>query len=1387
MTLLSRMEPALIPTALHDGQPQLFDLLMVALASSCDLAVDRLMDEPSNPTPLVNDAAREAVDSLRGYSYQMLRSIETWLDLGPGEILVLEGAEDLDRVGLSGATVEQVKDTAGSGGLTLRNPNALAAIGHFWEHCQRNPSTAIQFRYLTTSGIGRERGDDLGLARPALEIWRDIRRSPMTTTSMASASVIQNYLSARDEFPHSFREFLVSAPVGDFISRIIQPFEWVTSQPVADVLCRRIETRLIELGETRRIGAADAADALAALHLEAWRNATDHDREPLRRGDFLRILDAAGTSAVPNDLMFNLFRQAMGQGAGQAAIPHADVRIGKPPLYGRRFARPGLEEGIREALLDGPVQIHGSTGMGKTVLAAAIVPAMGAIGWIDLRDLDRNAALTRLQSALSFVKEAVAGTTIVLDDFDPGDDPRAFAPALSELATSLKRSGGALLITSGHRLPPRLATAIDISGDHILVAPSFEAEEIAAYFAEAGCPDEAADTWAKIVLASTSGHPQLVDARLSALQQQNWPKPSIGEWMAPTIEIVDVRAEARRMVSALPEDERELLCRASLVIGRISRLRLQAIGGIFPAVKEPGHIVDRLIGPWLEVTDTSDLRVSPLLRGLGTDTRTPSWNMDMHASIAWAWLADPSLDAGDVSTLLMHAIIAKQIGPLLHILPSLLEAPAEVWQQIGETARIFTMMAIDENDLSLFPAAVDRAVFRILQLRIAVEAQKEEIPAIIKRALQESERRAADDLATDFFDFLFLWQVLRLDTVTHDVPFLLSLGIRFRQAAEKVGNGLLRLEQQGGDVQVDFPDLSPIFSLTLAHSLADSPAFGRFLDIVEPLAIEDRRFILPGRSGDLDAASVMLDRLWLSEIDRPERDWDAFAALLERTIAIALKAEMFSLVDSAAALLVRVTDEDLKDARSALSIANRTASRIANPVRVLAAKGKVFYRLEDTASALEIYQQILPALDVSASYRAGIWRDAALSAAQAKLWPMCASRFVEGLAALADEDPIERHVGFGFDCALALYLSGEFRAAVDAFSRALDLILEDGRELPPEPFLSVRQYGSEAMKRVYANASQKKQDNIDVEAIVGRSSAIETLGWEQNHPASIALLAWQLLDLQLLAPGYDRVSIDRLAELIRRSRDVAVVATNWETLTRLAIVTSDLEPLVCDLVRGYAYFGRLLQLRDAGEAIYQQLDADPPVPPLSEAAAVLIICWILAVIVALMAKDSLQLLPLRRWQEDLPADENYDRLRDFLSQAEDRLFRPNDPWDSFAKGEPTADARILSALGALTRNRTAAELLTAQAMVAYDLNPTPMAAFVAEPLSEIVTRSWEHLCEVPALLAMPRLSVPQIRTAISSTPAGWRRIQSVLRSALTAIPNNTARDLRRFIDALQDR
>jgi len=35
---------------------------------------------------------------MRGYSYQVLRSVLVWIELGDDEILYLEGAEDLDRI-----------------------------------------------------------------------------------------------------------------------------------------------------------------------------------------------------------------------------------------------------------------------------------------------------------------------------------------------------------------------------------------------------------------------------------------------------------------------------------------------------------------------------------------------------------------------------------------------------------------------------------------------------------------------------------------------------------------------------------------------------------------------------------------------------------------------------------------------------------------------------------------------------------------------------------------------------------------------------------------------------------------------------------------------------------------------------------------------------------------------------------------------------------------------------------------------------------------------------------------------------------------------------------------------------------------------------------------
>ncbi|KAE8235157.1 hypothetical protein A4X03_0g9880, partial [Tilletia caries] len=160
----------------------------------------------SVPAPLKGSAERQAVDSLRGYSYQILRSIEAWIDLQDGAILVLEGAEDFDLIEETGAaTVEQVKDTAGSGNVTLRSGNVLEAIANFWDHLGRNQGVAIQFRFLTTSGIGREKNQPFGFDIPGLEAWQRIQLAPTDSKSLEMATGIKAFLMSNETLSEPFR------------------------------------------------------------------------------------------------------------------------------------------------------------------------------------------------------------------------------------------------------------------------------------------------------------------------------------------------------------------------------------------------------------------------------------------------------------------------------------------------------------------------------------------------------------------------------------------------------------------------------------------------------------------------------------------------------------------------------------------------------------------------------------------------------------------------------------------------------------------------------------------------------------------------------------------------------------------------------------------------------------------------------------------------------------------------------------------------------------------------------------------------------------------------------------------------------------------------------
>ena len=78
-----------------------------------------MANTPHGTTPDVREEARVASNSIRGFLCQILLSAIRWTNIGPGEVIVIEGNEDIERHlfrdgRLIQASEESVKALAGT-------------------------------------------------------------------------------------------------------------------------------------------------------------------------------------------------------------------------------------------------------------------------------------------------------------------------------------------------------------------------------------------------------------------------------------------------------------------------------------------------------------------------------------------------------------------------------------------------------------------------------------------------------------------------------------------------------------------------------------------------------------------------------------------------------------------------------------------------------------------------------------------------------------------------------------------------------------------------------------------------------------------------------------------------------------------------------------------------------------------------------------------------------------------------------------------------------------------------------------------------------------------------------------------------------------------------
>jgi hypothetical protein len=118
---------------------------------------------------------------------------------------------------------------------------------------------------------------------------------------------------------------------------------------------------------------------------------------------------------------------------------------------------------------------------------------------------------------------------------------------MSRVRSVLNERGGSLVITSAVTMPQRLSFALNLPSTGTVQIPPFTRDEIAGFLIARGCPGpQVADLWAAFVELHTSGHAQLVHARIAALEAQDFPLPETKILTEVPHDLVEARAEARR-------------------------------------------------------------------------------------------------------------------------------------------------------------------------------------------------------------------------------------------------------------------------------------------------------------------------------------------------------------------------------------------------------------------------------------------------------------------------------------------------------------------------------------------------------------------------------------------------------------------------------------------------------------------------------------------------------------------------------------------------------------------------------------------------------------------------------------------------------------------------
>ena len=909
-------------------------------------------------TELVPDTKRQASHIFRGYNYQAYQTILAWLKCGENEEILPEFAEDVDLVrrdaqgNITDAELTQVKNEKKQ--VTLNSKSAKNLIKNFFKHKKRNPDIILFIRLCAVSDRGKERKFDWVYADNGLDLWDCIKSRKLSEADQETAiGILKSFYFQKTDISKDTLAFIQESDSTVFLSDFIDRVSWDTGQSSYSVIEKDIKQVLANLSRpitaplevtqviknlwyfvTHSI-AGEPGKALNRTDLEAILSEETTAKIDRRKLEILTVNSTSTAASVKNlERMLSPVLEKTTEHIQDATpvkvIEQQAYQSNFPPLLKPCADRSQEILEIQDALNGAEVLwIYGSTGYGKTTLANLYSRQTSSTGmWFRLRDYSNFILMAALQKICTFLSTQLKDRDIVvLDDLSNIEQQTYAIELLSTISDYAKKSSAKIIITSQYRLPSRLKAQI---GDGLFeyVAPEMSETDISLLLNRHGLnDDELIRFWSTYIRASTSGHPQLVGAFGAYAKEKGW-SFTAGMLGQQPLSVDAVKTESRKLLAeTINSDEaRELARHLSLITGPFDREFALNIGSAAPGVKEPGHALDTLIGPWIESLGNDIYSLSPLLKGYAEAEAGENGLERYYMILCAAWLKKRTLTPFEVSQAMLAALTAK-FDPLISKLCNILfTESSEDFGIISKELYLIPLLYIESEAQLTGIHPMTRFMFRYFQLQIAENNADWKQYLSIYFQIQK-EINELDVSSSEYKMCLWMFNIASIIKLNTPIPpknrILKALKIiEMVQKSEFIDiTSYLDL----GKFQLDS-------LLVFAASKIDNYKDLQFL--ITELKKRSNSIVsifFRGFEKYPDNLSLMIDMVWFNESKNENPAWNKCIKVFSEAMEFAAQYGNEWLLASAAAGIIVINDEYLDDSTNALLVADRTRASLDVP------------------------------------------------------------------------------------------------------------------------------------------------------------------------------------------------------------------------------------------------------------------------------------------------------------------------------------------------------------------------------------------------------------------------------------------------------------------------